>query len=387
MSTLNLDSVLDATLGSQSEREQPWRRFGLLQNPFPSRAHPIWDVFHNQQQVRDRFLRDLGEFLQQRNTVTLFFTGGNRVGKTHFMEHHRRVLPAKLQSRAVAVPIALVSTQSCDFMHLYQQAVEQIDESLRLQVGSGLFQDPLPPHVVEHLRELPPGDFRRAVERFAGAGAQRDAVGALIREWLGGGRLRVTSRRHVDVRDNVDTVAHALNAFESLLRLLLLWDSAETSTYRCPGVLLFLDEFELIWGYRRDRRDQFLQTLRALVDACHLGLFMCVGMATGIGPTIAEVERAYPALSARLRGAQAVPALIQVGGVVDALGYANAFLEHGKALAAQRGIKRASEALLSNEEIERLFKQVAPLGSVPQGDFFDQLHNHAERKAARVLTG
>jgi hypothetical protein len=379
MPTISLDSFLDKALGSQDEREQPWRRFGLLQNPFPSRAHPIWDVLHNQQHVAESFYAKLREFLRERNTVTLFFTGGNRVGKTHFMEHHRRVLPGKLQDRGVAMPIALVSAQACDFTHLYRQMFEQIDESLRLQAGSSLFQGSVPAGVVRDLgRALPPGDFRRAVESYAQATSDKERMGGLLRQWLACGRLRATQRRELGINDNLDSIAHVLNAFESLVKYLLLFDGQrEGLAFRCAGVLLFLDEFELVWHYRRDRRDQFLQSLRAVVDACPQGLFLCVGMATGVGPSTGEVERSYPALFQRLKGPDAVPALVQVGSVVEALDYANAFLEHGR----QKGV-RTKEELLSRAEIEEHFKQVAPAGSVSQGDFFDRLHNVAERKAA-----
>lgn len=383
--TFSLDSILDAALGSQSEREQPWRRFGLLQNPFPSRAHPIWDVLFNQEEVRQRFLSELGEFLQQHHTVTLFFTGGNRVGKTHFMEHHRRVLPTKLQPRGVAMPIVLVSAQPCDFVRLYQQMVDQVDESLRVQTGAGVFQDPLPRAIADRLQGLPPGDFRRAVEAFAQAGQRHELISVLLRQWLRGERLRSTQRRELGVSDNLDGVAQVLNAVEAFIKYLRLWDgSAEAGLFRCPGILCFMDELELIWQYRRDRRDQFLQTLRAFVDSCAQGgLFLCAGMATGGGgPTLAELERTYPALFQRLKGARSVPTLVQVGGVVEALGYAKAFLDHGRELARRRDVKEPRVPLLTDTEIEELFRQVVFMGSVSQGDFFDQLHNAAERKAA-----
>src|SRR5260370_40083572 len=87
-------------------------QIGFLHNPYPSRSHPIWDVFHNQAEVRQRFYADLGEFLRESSTVTLFFTGGNRVGKTHFMEYHRKELTAKLAEREIVIPIAVLSSQS-----------------------------------------------------------------------------------------------------------------------------------------------------------------------------------------------------------------------------------------------------------------------------------
>jgi hypothetical protein len=278
------------------------------------------------------------------------------------------------------MPIALVTAQPCDFMSLYRQLLAHVDESLRVQTGSGLFQEPLPDTVASRLAsDLPPGDLRRAVEKYARSPAARDALGLLLRLWLNGGRLRATQRTTLGVGDNIDSVAHALNAFEALIKLLLLWDAS--APFRCPGVLLFVDKLELIWTYRRDRRDQFLQSLRALIDACPRGLFLCAGMATGVGVTTSDVEHSYPALFARFKGADAIPALVQVGSVVDALGYAGAFLEYGR---HQAGVRKAREELLTDAEIETLFREVAKTGSAPQGDFFDKLHAAAERKAAEA---
>src|SRR5260370_31833203 len=112
MDPVSLDALLDGAIPATQVREAGWRQFGFLHNPYPSRSHPIWDVFHNQAEVRQRFYADLGEFLRESSTVTLFFTGGNRVGKTHFMEYHRKELTAKLAEREIVIPIAVLSSQS-----------------------------------------------------------------------------------------------------------------------------------------------------------------------------------------------------------------------------------------------------------------------------------
>ena len=120
---------------------------------------------------------------------------------------------------------------------------------------------------------------------------------------------------------------------KSLIRLLRLFDGTQESpretSFKCPGIIVFLDEFELVWRARRDRRDSFLQGLRALLDDSKDGIFLCVGMATGMGVDLEMVEHTYPALFARLRGAN-MPALREVEGVVDALGYARAFYSTGR---------------------------------------------------------
>ncbi|MDC0712538.1 DUF2791 family P-loop domain-containing protein [Stigmatella sp. ncwal1] len=391
-----LDAALDNAVGVPASQESGWRKLEFLRNPFPSRSHPIWDVFYGQEVVRKRFYDDLVVFLRDSTTTTLFFTGGNRVGKTHFMEYHRRELSRRLPERGLTVPVVVASAQSCDFWQLYIQMIEQVDDSLRAQAGAGLFEAEVPPAVAERLSELPSGDFRRAVERAWSARTTpqgSEPVRLLLRQWLRGERLRAAKREELGVSGLLDSQAEVMNAFEGLVKYLLLQEPSAATTApgaerpsRCSGIVIFLDEFELVWKFRRDRRDQYLQALRALIDACPKGLFLSVGMATNTGVGTGEVETAYPALFQRLKGARSIPTLVQIGGVVEALGYARSFEEYGRREFRSRpgqgpAPQEGKQSLFSDREIEALFKELAGfIGSVAQGEFFDRLHLEAERK-------
>lgn len=380
MAELDLDSILNSVVPAAEARERTWRKFGFLRNPYPSRSHPIWDVFYNQTDVRNRFLRDLQEFLREGNTVTLFFTGGNRVGKTHFMEYHRQELTAKFRASGLIVPIAVTTAESSDFRMLYGQLIDQIDESLRLQTGQRLFEGGIPEEVQDGLNTLPPGDFRRAVQNAA----SNDDMVLLLRRWLRGERIRAPQRALLGVSSPIESQSQMLIALEGLIKFLRLPETAATGKEaKCRGLLLFLDEFELIWKARRDRRDQFLQALRALIDSAPWGMFLCVGMATGINVETEEVEASYPALYARLKGARGIPALVQIGFVTEAIGYVRAFERHAREQFHQEiggGTGGTFEELFSDQDIESFFKDLAGRGSVSQGDFFDRLHTEAERR-------
>jgi P-loop Domain of unknown function (DUF2791) len=376
MAELDLDSILNSVVPATEARERTWRRFGFLRNPYPSRSHPVWDVFYNQTEVRTRFLRNLQEFLREGITVTLFFTGGNRVGKTHFMEHHRRELTEKFRSTGILLPIAVTTAQSCDFRTLYGQLIDQIDESLRIQTGLRLFEANIPEEVRNALDSLPPGDFKRAVVATAAGGDK-----LLLRRWLRGERIRAPQRALLGVSSPIESASQMLNALEGLIKFMRLPGEVVGEEARCRGLLVFLDEFELIWKARRDRRDQFLQALRALIDSAPSGMFLCVGMATGINVEMEEVEASYPALFARLKGAMGVPALVQIGFVTEAIGYVRAFEDHARADFKQETKATGPyEEIFSDQEIESLFKELAGRGSVSQGDFFDRLHTEAERR-------
>jgi hypothetical protein len=384
MPELDLDSILNDVVPAAQARERIWRKFGFLQNPYPSRSHPVWDVFYNQLEVRQRFMAELNEFLREGRTTTLFFTGGNRVGKTHFMEHHRQVLTEKFRASGIVVPIAVTSAQSCDFRTLYGQILDQIDESLRIQTGFRLFESGISEEVKNKLDSLSPGDFRKAVEAAATAGSD---VLLLLRRWLRGERIRAAQRALLGVLSPIESQSQMLNALDGLISYLLLPQIGgvveEGSVKGCRGLLLLLDEFELIWRARRDRRDQFLQALRALIDGSRWGLFLCVGMATGINVAMEEVEASYPALFARLKGARGIPALVQVGYVTEAIGYAREFERHARDRFRTEAQGRGEnfEQLFSDQDIESFFKALAGQGSVSQGDFFDRLHGEAERRA------
>ena len=374
------DSILDQFLEHGGQLTNEWHRLGLLENPFPARSHPVWGVFHNQQQVVERFYGDLAEFLQSGKTLTLFFTGGNRIGKTHFCEYHRLRLPGQLAARGLLLPIAVLSAESCKFSEVYRPLIDQLDESLRAQTGDGLFSERWMERLDRIRDVLPPGDFRNAVIKLGDAGDDDRAwFRSTFLQWLRGNRILPSYRRHLGVGSVIESLGHQLDALSGLrLALTAVYEDEP----RCPGMLVFVDEFELIWTHRRDRRDRFLQALRALIDACPTGLYLCVAMATGLNLyETDQLESEYPALFARLKGARDLPALVEVAGVLEAQEYAQAFLEYGRKKAQEQGIE-SGPPLLSEEEIRKLFIGVAGAGgSASQGDFFDRLHLAAREKA------
>lgn len=372
-------------LGAPSTSNDGWTQRGFLRNPYPTRASPIWDVFHNQAAVRDQFYSEIVQFLKDpAQTTTMFFTGGNRVGKTHFMEYHRRALPAELADRNVVLPTAVVSAEFAHLERFYLDVVDQVMDSLHQQTGSALFDAPM-----ANPNELDPGDFRRAMETFLGAqGAHQQHVRTLITGWVRGERLRQTQRSQLGVYGLVDSPSQVQNTFGGLVRFLRsrTFGSAPGQVRTCPGILVFVDEFELVWNQRRDRRDQFLQGLRALVDECALGgLFLCVGMATGLGPEISDVEGDYPALYARLKGHREIPALVEIESGLIGIEYAREFEKYGRNmfLALNPSGTLSPAEIFSNREIDVFFRDMlgsAQSATVTQADFFDRLHSEAEQR-------
>lgn len=371
-----IEALLDKVTSVTDAEHNAWQRFGLNGNPFPSRAQPIWEVFHNQNRVRDRFVEVLRDFVdgtaQNNNTRTMLFTGGNRVGKTHFMEHHRRYVVPRLTTRGLAVPTALVSAELCDAAGFVRAVLDQIEVSLRGLTGSGLFETaPSPELAVELQQKMPAGGLREALTRWKQGDNDH---GDLLRRWYSGERLRLPHRTKLGVSFLLDSFAPLVGALAGTIAYLR---AKHTTAPRCPGVLVFVDEFERVFNARRDRQGAFLQALRSILDAsAGGGLLLCVGMAVDVGPTLQQVEEGYPALYERLKGAQEIPALTQIAGVVDALGYAHAFIEHA------RTDQAAKHVLITDAEIEQTFRKVARQGSsVAQGSFFDALHEHAEQRA------
>jgi hypothetical protein len=209
-----------------------------------------------------------------------------------------------------------------------------------------------------------------------------------------GERLRQTQRKELGVYGLVDSPSQVQNTFGGLVKYLRGCAFEKASDGRspvCPGVLVFVDEFELVWHQRRDRRDQFLQGLRALVDECaDGGLFLCVGMATGLGPQVTNLEGDYPALFARLKGERDIPALVEIESGVLGIEYARAFEKHGRSAYEAVDPGRTdlpSSSLFTDREIDAFFRDIvgaARGASVTQADFFDRLHLEAEAIRKRL---
>jgi hypothetical protein len=379
-------------LGTPASTREGWERLGFLRNPFPTRSSPIWDVFHNQATVRDRFYSDLVAFLKEPHpNTTLFFSGGNRVGKTHFMEHHRRAVPRELDAYGLVLPIAVVSAEFANFERFYFDMIDQLSDSLHQQTGESLIGEPM-----ADPSALPPGDFRRAMEVYGAADtSEREALRMLLGTWIRGERHRQTQRRQLGVVGLVDSPSQVQNTFGGLVRYLRSrpfgGPSGQTSK-RCAGVLVFVDEFELVWRQRRDRRDQFLQGLRALIDECAMGgLFFVVGMATGVGPEVGNLEGEYPALFARLKGDRDVPALVEIESAVVGIEYVRAFEEFGRNEFLARHPDRrkivSPSQIFTDRDIDRMFRDMlggASGATVTQADFFDRLHLAAEERLAQA---
>ncbi len=375
-----------------ARRVNEWESFGLLRNPFPSRAQPVWDVFHNQQSARRAYLDALTGFLRPRDGAvgghnqTLLLIGGNRVGKTHFMEHHRRRIEREFGDRNLELPAVVVSAEGSDVVRFVQQVIVQWSDSLRRQNAPGLFD----PSIIDGIafNDLPPGDVRRVAQKIASAQPQdRNGLADLAQRWVTGERLGVADRRKLTVQSNIEDVSVSLDVLAALVRRQVLADGAPTSDTRRPGLMLFLDEFEVVFNARRDRRDLFFVVLRELIDACSQGgLFLCIGMTTGLAASVARFEAEYPALYARLKGASELPQLVQVADSMDAKGYINAFVEYGRKLFdASRGKKKARYSeLFSDDEIRELFNRISRSAAVAQGDFFDAVYRAADAKVHKV---
>jgi P-loop Domain of unknown function (DUF2791) len=378
-------------LGAPASTKGGWERLGFLRNPFPTRSSPIWDVFHNQATVRDRFYSDLLAFLEEKHpTTTLFFSGGNRIGKTHFMEHHRRAVPRALDAYGLVLPIAVVSAEFANFERFYFDMIDQLSDSLHQQTGESLIGEPM-----TDPSRLSPGDFRRAMEAYGDAvdASEREALRMLLASWIRGERHRQTQRRQLGVVGLVDSPSQVQNTFGGLvgyLRSRSFGGPSGQPSKHCAGVLVFVDEFELVWRQRRDRRDQFLQGLRALIDECAMGgLFFVIGMATGVGPEVGNLEGEYPALFARLKGDRDVPALVEIESAVVGIEYARAFEDFGRneflARHPARSKDFSSSQIFTDRDIDRMFRDMlggAPGATVTQADFFDRLHLAAEARLA-----
>lgn len=391
MADSKLAKALDK-LGTPVATKEGWERLGFLRNPYPTRSSPIWDVFHNQAAVRDRFYSDLVEFLKDPHpTTTLFFSGGNRVGKTHFMEHHRRALPKELETHGIVLPIAVVSAEFANFERLYFDTIDQLSDSLHQQTGTSLIGEPMPDSSA-----LAPGDFRRAMEHYhAATGDDQEALRTLLASWVRGERHRQTQRRQLGVVGLVDSPSQVQNTFGGLIRYLRSrhFDSPSgQQPKRCAGALVFVDEFELVWRQRRDKRDQFLQSLRAIIDECAAGgLFLVIGMATGVGPAVGDLEGHYPALFARLKGDRDIPALVEIESAVIGIEYARAFEDFGRLDFSAKYSNRKelpSQKIFADREIDRIFRDMlgeARGATVTQADFFDRLHLEAEERRKQLL--
>lgn len=363
----------------------PYDKLGLLENPFPARAHPLWRRFHNQEEVRDKFNKEMEKFVRSQCSSTFLLLGGNRVGKTHFLKHNESVLReiSLEKKRPDFVPI-YISATAADFSENYSIMLESLNTHYFQIIGESFlltFISKLHAERDTFLNRFLEDDFIRALKTFKASNLEdryfEERLTAL-KVWLGGGTLQKRQKDFIKVYSSLKSNSAKIRTFSTLIRIARHFDLLR-------GVILFLDELEQLWvGKRPDKRLSYLINLRQLIDELPDGLFFVIALSDDREDNL---RRDYVPLYKRLTGGYEVNLLRQIQSVDDAWGYVEHFLEEARRDWKEKLEKRTKkeykgEEIFSRRDVEKAVKEFGT-PPIPQGDLFDKLHQIFEERVLR----
>ena len=272
--------------------DNPYKRYFLLENPFPGSGETDFDVCTDQDAIKGRFVSILQDF--PLTAKRLRINGESGAGKTNILRYFERLTDKARRSRRIGSlhPI-YISNPGESYFDIHGQIVDRLSELflrdlLRiLQSTSG--------KIGELSEEIKPASeiltaIRSLVEEselFSIYSERREE--AFVR-WLKGQKLLSADKRllatHTGISlSDITSPSLAMRFLNGLLGVL-------KALGLCDGIVLLFDEFEEIFeGLSRPRQARYAQDLRHFFDMLKESVFFIIATIPepkdlGLHPTI-----------------------------------------------------------------------------------------------------
>lgn len=370
-------------------QKNPYVTFGFFKNPFPTNARESYKICYNQDDVKKIFINKLRSFITDQNIETLIIGAEHRVGKTNFLLHYYHKLKhISLDVRDKTFKYAYIRDYGDNFLVIHKALIMALGENFFLDLLNKLNDKKA------MLNELSDTDFKKGLlscfssRTFAGFDPNKIS---LFLEWFEGIKCTQRELKELGVFSNITTSSLAIRYLRDLIQI-------SRSLGIMNGLMIFMDEFELIFGesVSRAKRDKYLQDLRSLIDEIQVGIFIV----SAITPTaLVELSKNYQALKARFGDSIS---LSPIRNVDEAQAYAEEYINSARSEFIEKSKENKTKKfknIIEKEEIDKLYKELAGpkeeisifesstfklmSSVVRQGFFFERLHNYIEDKIAK----
>ncbi len=276
----------------------PYEKHFLVKNPFPGRGETEFDVCTDQDDIKDRFVRELQSFSEDAKRLRI--NGKNGAGKTNILRYFERLTDEARERKLIGnfYPIYVYAPGESYFAihrqiidklagHFLDHLIAELQKSDSIDTLSSQFKSASEPlKALKAIAKPAQISFLSPEER------QKDA----FLRWLKGQqKLTVADKRLLtDDGDRVPPIdiTSSSIAMRFLNGLLLVLKEVGL----CDGVVLLFDEFEEIFeALTRSRQALYAQDLRHLFDILKESVFFV----TATTPEPKDLKQ-YPAIEHRL---------------------------------------------------------------------------------------
>jgi hypothetical protein len=350
----------------KSPQRDPYRRFGVLANPFPpasqTAGHP-----HNPSPADDEIANRIENFIREHRSQVVVIEGTQGVGKTNLLNHWEIEIKEALGEIDGYYVIRYLADPEASFDSTLRRLFQELGVDFIEKLGAALAANQ------DAIDEARNPEMRTAMRRLAEKPSDRTRA-TLFRDWLLGIRILKSHREQLDIQFRLDTVESKTGALRDVVIV-------SSRVKLLEGIFLLLDELEKQSGVLAATAVvRYLSALRAIIDALPQHLFMMLAVTPD---AMIRYSAALPAFRSRLLN----PIVLQpLEGEDKALELAKFYVTHARQQAEKShgSTPAGTEELLSDSEIKAVFQQLRRTGErradvgVRQREFLHALHDKAD---------
>lgn len=321
-----------------------FRRFGILENPFPA-ANQLFPNDRFRLGADDKVENYIRDFVDNQRSRAIVINGTQGVGKTNFMRYFESEIQSALRSFPKIYIIKYVADPEASFSGTSRKVLDELGNSHLSSLINMLCKDT---KLIDFANGYHMKIALGRLCKFHGSEYEHN-VQQLFMEWVRGSRILKRHRSLLGVQFRLDTVESTTAALRDLVHV-----SVKAGVL--GGVFLLLDELEKQDGTLGPTAVvRYLSALRAIIDALNFGLFLMIAITPD---ALIRYSVALPALRGRL-GNQVELAPLKCS--AEAVKLASFYLSVAKAKARAKFPDSSDfndDDILENDALEDCFERL-----------------------------
>jgi hypothetical protein len=352
-----------------------YRRFGVVENPFPSSSQSSNNP-HQPSQVDELIETKITSFIRDKKSQVLVIEGTQGVGKTNLLNHYEKELSDALPELNGFYVIRYLADPEASFEGTLRRLFQELGVSHLTRLGKKLAEDGRR-GAIEAARSH---EMRTALQKLTNGNGAEDIADAML-EWLVGLRVLNRHKHLLGVQFRLDTVESKTVALRDLVLV-----SSQIDILN--GIFLLLDELEKQDGVLSATLVvRYLSAMRAIIDALPNHLFMMIAVTPD---ALRRYSLALPAFRSRLEDRIE---LLPLKTPDEALDLATFYISKAKEKAEKENDQKPPttvKPILTKDRITQIFEtrlrsaQTRGDAGLRQREFLHALHTEAEESIKSV---
>ena len=334
---LTLDSVRNEL--SHESVINPYEKFALLSNPFPTSLGQFYGICVDQEKVKSEFTQVLREFYLDAHTQIMTMIGNTGAGKTNILRYLEQTLrswrePNREKKVITDLFTIYVEQPKGSYLEIHRQIINQFGAMFftdffsvirKKNIDLTKLSAELPgthPELIRalaHIAEVKPQQLELQFASDTIFFSSDVQSYRLLDYWLQGVKLTAADKKALG-NVTVDVGKSSTVAIKFLSDLVKIF--LHVGIFK--GIVIFLDEFEEAFsGHTTTSQSQYAQDLRNLFDTHPNGVLFVVATA----PIYDLLQRISPALGRRLGKSVDIEPIQDEHSALD---YARAYIQMGR---------------------------------------------------------